>query len=80
MSHWQACLFVRSYSHGEEDAADSELAAMIVISDKLRKNAAQTIRYFYEQGVDVKIISGDNPMAATAVAKLSGVKKCEPNA
>ena len=47
---------------------------MIVISDKLRKNAAQTIRYFYEQGVDVKIISGDNPMAATAVAKLSGVK------
>ena len=53
------------------------LIAMIVISDKLRKNAVQTIRYFYEQGVDVKIISGDNPAAAAAVAKLSGVKDAD---
>ena len=73
MSQGKRVLFV-GLCHGEEDAADSELAEMIVISDKLRKNAAQTIRYFYEQGVDVKIISGDNPMAAAAVAKLSGVK------
>lgn len=73
MSQGKRVLFV-GLCHGEEDTADSELAAMIVISDKLRKNAAQTIRYFYEQGVDVKIISGDNPMAAAAVAKLSGVK------
>lgn len=73
MSQGKRVLFV-GLCHGEEDAADSELATMIVISDKLRKNAAQTIRYFYEQGVDVKIISGDNPMAAAAVAKLSGVK------
>ena len=73
MSQGKRVLFV-GLCHGEEDTADSELATMIVISDKLRKNAAQTIRYFYEQGVDVKIISGDNPMAAAAVAKLSGVK------
>lgn len=73
MSQGKRVLFV-GLCHGEEDTADSELGTMIVISDKLRKNAAQTIRYFYEQGVDVKIISGDNPMAAAAVAKLSGVK------
>ena len=73
MSQGKRVLFV-GLCHGEEDTADSELATMIVISDKLRKNAAQTIRYFYDQGVDVKIISGDNPMAAAAVAKLSGVK------
>lgn len=54
-----------------------DLIAMIVIADKLRRNAEQTIRYFYEQGVDVKIISGDNPAAAAAVAKLSGVRNAE---
>ena len=52
-------------------------AAMIVITDKLRQNAAQTVRYFYRQGVDVKIISGDNPIAAAAVAKLSYVKNAD---
>ena len=49
-------------------------AGMIVIGDTLRKNAADTIRYFYAQGVDVKIISGDSPAAAAAVAKQSGVR------
>lgn len=58
---------------GDVDLAQISLIGMIVIADKLRKNAAQTIRYFYDQGVDVKIISGDNPMAAAAVARLSGV-------
>lgn len=62
---------------GNVEAGGIELIAMIVISDKLRKNAVQTIRYFYEQGVDVKIISGDNPAAAAAVAKLSGVRDAD---
>ncbi len=59
---------------GEADAAQIKPIAMIVIADRLRKNAAQTIRYFYEQGVDVKIISGDNPAAAAAVARLCDVR------
>ncbi len=58
---------------GDVDAAQIDMIAMIVIADKLRKNAARTIRYFYEQGMDIKIISGDNPAAAAAVARLSGV-------
>lgn len=52
-------------------------AAMIVITDTLRRNAVQTIRYFYNQGVDVKIISGDNPNTAAATAKLAGLKNAE---
>lgn len=63
--------------HGEVNADSVKIIAMIVISDKLRKNAVQTVKYFYEQGVDVKIISGDNPIAASAVAKLSGVRNAE---
>lgn len=62
---------------GEVEAGQIEPAAMIVITDKLRKNAAQTIRYFYEQGVDVKILSGDNPTAAAAVAQLSGIRDAD---
>ena len=62
---------------GEVEPGQSSLAAMIVISDRLRKNAVQTIRYFYAQGVDVKIISGDNPAAAAAVARLSGVRNAD---
>ena len=49
----------------------------IVIADKLRKNAVPTIRYFYRQGVDVKVISGDNPLAVSAVAKRSGIRGAE---
>lgn len=63
--------------NGEFDINRIEIVAMIVIADKLRKNAAQTVRYFYEQGVDVKIISGDNPISVAAVAELSGVKNSD---
>ena len=76
MAQGKRVLFV-GICRGEADTAPISLAAMLVISDKLRRNAAQTIRYFYEQGVDVKIISGDNPMAAAAVAKLSGVRNAD---
>ena len=47
---------------------------MIVISDTVRKNARETINYFYSQGVNVKIISGDNACAAAAMAKAAGVR------
>ena len=76
MAQGKRVLFVGLY-RDEVGAANADLAAMIVITDKLRKNAAQTIRYFYRQGVDVKIISGDNPTAASAVAKLCGVKNAD---
>lgn len=62
---------------GTVEPENVERVALIVITDKLRKNAVQTVRYFYEQGVDVKIISGDNPIAAAAVAGLSGVRGAE---
>ena len=62
---------------GEVITDGVETIATLVISDKLRKNAEQTISYFYEQGVDVKIISGDSPIAASAVAKLCGVRNAD---
>ena len=53
------------------------LLAAIIITDPIRKNAQSTIAYFYKQGVDVKVISGDNPVTAAAVAKRAGIKRSD---
>lgn len=73
MAQGKRILFV-GLCDGEPSGDNADIIATIVIADKLRTNAAQTVRYFYEQGVDVKIISGDSPAAAAAVARLSGIK------
>ena len=51
-----------------------KLIGYIFILDKIRKEASKTIKYFYKQGVDVKIISGDNPITVSKIAKIAGVK------
>jgi len=45
----------------------------IEISDPIRKNAKQTLDFFKQEGVDVKIISGDNPITVSNVAKKAGL-------
>ena len=44
------------------------LAGLIFLSDEIRENAADTLRYFREQDVTVKIISGDDPRTVSAIA------------
>jgi cation-transporting ATPase E len=51
--------------------------ASIILSDKIRTEARQTINYFNKQGVAVKIISGDNPLTVKAAAEAAGVKNAE---
>ena len=51
------------------------LIGYIFIIDKIRKEAKSTLEYFEKQGVDVKIISGDNPITVSKIAKIVGVKK-----
>lgn len=51
--------------------------ALIIIEDVIRKGAEDTLRYFDEQGVTIKIISGDNPVTVAAVAARAGVKNAE---
>ncbi|MEX1216964.1 MAG: HAD-IC family P-type ATPase [Acidimicrobiales bacterium] len=48
-------------------------AALIVLDEQIREAAPQTIAYFGEQGVTVKVISGDNPVTVGAVAARCGV-------
>lgn len=49
----------------------------IFITDKIRAEAPDTLRFFREQGVDVKIISGDNPATVRAVALRAGLENCD---
>lgn len=48
--------------------------ALILIKDKIRQNVNETLNYFESQGVELKIISGDNPITASSVAKECGFK------
>lgn len=43
------------------------------IRDEIRDTAAQTMAYFVEQGVDIRVISGDDPMTVSAIAEAVGV-------
>lgn len=47
----------------------------ILILDKIRKDASKTLKYFEKQGVEIKIISGDNPITVSKIAKHVGIKK-----
>ncbi len=47
--------------------------AYILLANPIRKNARETFQYFAEQGVDVKVISGDNPVTVAEVAKQAGI-------
>ncbi len=49
-----------------------EAIAIILIKDKVRPNAKKTLNYFKEQGVQIKIISGDNPLTVSSVAHDCG--------
>ena len=49
-------------------------AALIFIGDKIRKEAPNTLEFFDSQGVDIKIISGDNPVTVSKIAQRAGVK------
>ena len=51
-----------SLQDGAMDPAKMELVALIVLSDKIRSTASATFEYFEQQGVQLKVISGDNPL------------------
>lgn len=49
----------------------------IVLSNPIRENAEKTFTYFKEQGVAIKVISGDNPSTVSEVAKRAGIDGAE---
>lgn len=63
----------------EEDQipAQSEVIALILLSDPVREEAPKTLAYFASQGVEIKIISGDNPITVHEIAKKAGVQNAD---
>ena len=68
---------VLAVTHSNDDIKNSELIGFVLILDKIRKEAKQTIEYFKEQEVDIKIISGDNPITVSKIAKQVGIENYE---
>ena len=58
---------------GEKDDKKFPIA-LILIQDKIRKEAKETLEYFKKQGVEIKIISGDNPITISQIAKRVGIE------
>ena len=72
-----ACVSSKKDFNDTELPGEVVFEGFVIITDKIRKEAPDTLRFFREQGVDVKIISGDNPETVRAVAKRAGLEKCD---
>lgn len=58
-------------------AEDFEIVGFIFMTDVVRKNAPDILGYFEEQGVDLKVISGDDPVTVAAIAARAGLKDAD---
>lgn len=59
---------------GKALTSSVEPVCFVMMSNPIRENAPETFRYFAEQGVEIKVISGDNPVTVSEVAKQAGIK------
>ena len=58
---------------GDGPAPARQAVAVVVLGDTIRPDAPEILAYFHDQGVDLKVISGDNAATVSAVAQRAGV-------
>ena len=58
----------------DENLPKLEIVAAITLDDPLRKNAKEMLGFFKTQAVDIKIISGDNPLTVSSIARKAGLE------
>ena len=82
---WQECgyrvLLVAQY-HGEPQPGKLEHTlvkplALVLLGSRIRAEAPETFRYFAQQGVTIKVISGDNPQTVAEVARRAGIENAD---
>lgn len=56
---------------------EKEPVALVVLSDIIKEDAAETFRFFRKKDVEIKIISGDNPLTVSIVGKRAGLEGAE---
>lgn len=61
----------------EEETLPREIEPLyaVILEDRIRKNARQTLEYFRREGVDVKVISGDHVQTVSMIAKKAGLER-----
>jgi cation-transporting ATPase E len=57
----------------EQLPADRRAVALVMIEDVIRPDAPETLAYFAQQDVTLKVISGDNPVTVASVAERAGL-------
>ena len=50
---------------------------LVLLANPIRKEAWETFQYFADQGVDIKVISGDNPVTVSKVASQAGIANAD---
>ena len=69
-------LLARAAGNGFDTSGAEPLLALMLLN-RIRENAPATFRYFAEQGVAIKVISGDSPVTASAAAREAGIEGSE---
>ena len=64
-------------AEGTELPAGLEPVALLLLTDVIREEAPDTLKFFDSQEVDLKVISGDDPVTVSAIAKRAGLKNAE---
>lgn len=62
---------------GKALTEETKPLAIVTLSNPIRRNAKETFAYFAKQGVEIKVISGDNPVTASKVAVEAGIQNAE---
>ncbi len=59
---------------GDELPGNPRAIALFSLADEIRPHAEETLRYFREQGVELKVISGDDPATVSRAARAAGLE------
>ena len=62
---------------GDTLPPDLSPVGLAILSERVRADASQTLKYFQDQGVAIKVISGDNPATVATIAAKAGVPGAE---
>lgn len=63
--------------NGGELTESADALGFVLLSNPIRPTAKETFEYFNNQGVEVKVISGDNPVTVSRIAGEAGIKYAE---
>ena len=73
-------LILAQHSHVisiDEKLQESEVIGFIVLRDHIREDAPANIKWFKDNGVDIRIITGDNPESAAEIARRAGIENAD---